>query len=121
MTAISIEKFAGKMNRLGYDAFLQAMRHARGEGNRNVELCHWLFYAVSSQNSDISVTLRELKLDRGRMLKDLDKTMAELRKNVTEVPGISQSLADGLNHAWTYATLFLARPRSAPATCSLRC
>lgn len=106
MTAISIEKFAGKMNRLGYDAFLQAMRHARGEGNRNVELCHWLFYAVSSQNSDISVTLRELKLDRGRMLKDLDKTMAELRKNVTEVPGISQSLADGLNHAWTYATLF---------------
>lgn len=106
MTAISIEKFAGKMNRVGYDAFLQAMRHARGEGNRNVELCHWLFYAVSNQNCDISVTLRELKLDRGRVLKDLDRAMGELRKNVTEVPGIADSLADGLNHAWTYATLF---------------
>ena len=106
MTAISIEKFAGKMNRLGYDAFLQAMRHARGEGNRNVELCHWLFYAISNQNCDISVTLRELGLDRGRVLKDLDRAMAGLRKNVTEVPGIADSLADGLNHAWTYATLF---------------
>ena len=106
MTAISIEKFAGKMNRVGYDAFLQAMRHARGEGNRNVELCHWLFYAVSNQNCDISVTLRELKLDRGRVLKDLDRAMADLRKNVTEVPGIADSLGDGLNHAWTYATLF---------------
>lgn len=106
MTAISIEKFAGKMNRVGYDAFLQAMRHARGEGNRNVELCHWLFYAVSDQNCDISVTLRELKLDRGRVLKDLDKAMAALRKGVTEVPGIADSLGDGLNHAWTYATLF---------------
>ncbi len=42
MTAITIEKFAGKMNRLGYDAFLQAMRQARGDGNRNVELSHWL-------------------------------------------------------------------------------
>lgn len=106
MTAISIEKFAGKMNRVGYDAFLQAMRHARGEGNRNVELCHWLFYAISDQNCDISVTLRELKLDRGRVLKDLDKAMAGLRKGVTEVPGIADSLGDGLNHAWTYATLF---------------
>ena len=26
MTEISIEKFAGKMNRAGYDAFIQAMR-----------------------------------------------------------------------------------------------
>ena len=106
MTAITIEKFAGKMNRVGYDAFLQAMRQARGDGNRNVELCHWLFHALSNQNCDISVTLQELKLDRGRMLKDLDQAMGKLQKNVTETPGISERLSDALNHAWTYATLF---------------
>ena len=106
MTAITIEKFAGKMNRVGYDAFLQAMRQARGDGNRNVELCHWLFHALSNQNCDISVTLQELKLDRGRMLKDLDQAMGKLQKNVTETPGISERLLDALNHAWTYATLF---------------
>ena len=106
MTAITIEKFAGKMNRVGYDAFLQAMRQARGDGNRNVELCHWLFHALSNQNCDISVTLQELKLDRGRMLKDLDQAMGALQKNVTETPGISERLSDALNHAWTYATLF---------------
>ena len=106
MTAITIEKFAGKMNRVGYDAFLQAMRQARGDGNRNVELCHWLFHAISDQNCDISVTLRESGLDRGRVLKDLDRAMGALQKNVTETPGISERLADALNHAWTYATLF---------------
>ncbi|MDQ7774636.1 MAG: type VI secretion system ATPase TssH [Paracoccus aminovorans] len=106
MTAITIEKFAGKMNRLGYEAFLQAMRQARGDGNRNVELSHWLFHAVSQQDGDISVTLRGLGLDRGRMLKDLGRAMDGLQKNVTETPGISERLADGLNHAWTYATLF---------------
>ena len=106
MTAITIEKFAGKMNRVGYDAFLQAMRQARGDGNRNVELCHWLFHAVSNQNCDISVSLRELGLDRGQVLKDLDQAMAGLQKNVTETPGIAERLADALNHAWTYATLF---------------
>ncbi|WP_299193266.1 type VI secretion system ATPase TssH [uncultured Litoreibacter sp.] len=106
MTEISIEKFAGKMNRAGYDAFLQSMRYARGEGNRNVELAHWLFHAVSNQNADISVTLKELGIDRGAVLKSLDKAMAKLQKNVTETPGISESLSDTLNHAWTYASLF---------------
>ncbi|SIS57193.1 type VI secretion system ATPase TssH [Paracoccus saliphilus] len=106
MTAITIEKFAGKMNRVGYDAFLQAMRQARSDGNRNVELCHWLFHAISNQNCDISITLREAKLDRARILKDLDGAAAALQKNVTETPGISERLADALNHAWTYASLF---------------
>ncbi len=106
MTEITIEKYAGKMNRAGYDAFLQGMRHARTERNRYVDLCHWLFHSVSNQNADISVTLRELGLDRGRVLKDLDKAMAALDKNVTETPGISEHLSDALNHAWTYATLF---------------
>ncbi|AUH64908.1 type VI secretion system ATPase TssH [Paracoccus zhejiangensis] len=106
MTEISIEKFAGKMNRAGYDAFIQAMRHARGEGNRNVELAHWLFHALSNQDCDISVTLRELGLDRGKALQEADRAMAALKKGVTETPGISDTLGDALNHAWTYATLF---------------
>jgi type VI secretion system protein VasG len=106
MTEISIERYAGKMNRLGYDAFLQAMRHARNERNRQVDLRHWLFHAVSNQHSDISVTLRALNLDRGRVLKDLDAAIDALDKNVTQDPMISEHLSDALNHAWTYATLF---------------
>ncbi|MGH1369535.1 MAG: type VI secretion system ATPase TssH [Maritimibacter sp.] len=106
MPEITIEKYAGKMNRAGYDAFLQGMRHARQERNRYVDLVHWLFHSVSNQKADISVTLRELGLDRGRVLKDLDQSMGALDKNVTESPGISENLSDALNHAWTYATLF---------------
>ncbi|MDC0659443.1 type VI secretion system ATPase TssH [Leisingera sp. SS27] len=106
MTEITIEKYAGKMNRAGYDAFLQGMRQARSARNRYVDLSHWLFHSVSNQNADISVTLRQLDLDRTRMLKDLSAAMDRLDKNVTETPGISDHLSDALNHAWTYATLF---------------
>ena len=106
MTDISIEKYAGKMNRAGYDAFLQAMRHARNERNRHVDISHFLFHALSNQNADLAVTFRALGLDRGVALKDLDRAMAALDKNVTETPGISETLSDALNHAWTYATLF---------------
>ena len=106
MTEISIEKYAGKMNRAGYDAFLQGMRHSRKERNRYVDVPHWLFHAVSNQESDVTVTLRELGIDRGRVLKDLDQALAALDKNITESPDISQHLSDALTHAWTYATLF---------------
>ncbi|MFQ6549983.1 type VI secretion system ATPase TssH [Aestuariibius sp. 2305UL40-4] len=106
MTDISIETYAGKMNRTGYDAFLKAMRHARSEGNRNVGLPHFIFHALSDKDSDLSITLRELQIDRARVLKDADAAIAALSKNVTETPGISENLADALNHAWTYATLF---------------
>ncbi|MEJ6403000.1 type VI secretion system ATPase TssH [Yoonia sp. 2307UL14-13] len=106
MAEINIEKYAGKMNRLGYDAFLKAMRQARSEKNRNVGTAHWLFHIVSDQKSDISCTLRELDLDRGTVLKDLIAAIDKLDKNVTETPGIAEGLSDTLNHAWTYATLF---------------
>ncbi len=108
MAEINIEKYAGKMNRLGYDAFLKAMRQARSEKNRNVGTPQFLFHLVSDQNSDISCTLRELGLDRGRVLKDLIAAIDKLDKNVTETPGISEGLSDTLNHAWTYATLFFS-------------
>ncbi len=108
MAEINIEKYAGKMNRLGYDAFLKAMRQARSEKHRNIGTAHWLFHVVSDQNSDISCTLKELGLDRGRVLKDLIAAIDNLDKNVTETPGIAEGLSDTLNHAWTYATLFFS-------------
>jgi len=31
---ISVESVTGKLNRVGYDAFIQALRQAKGAGNR---------------------------------------------------------------------------------------
>ena len=37
MADISLEAVTGKLNRVGYDTFLQALRQAKGAGNRNVD------------------------------------------------------------------------------------
>ena len=108
MTEITIEKYAGKMNRAGYDAFIQGMRHARSQRNRYVDLPHWLFHVISNKNSDISQTLTQAGIDRGRVLKDVGEAMDALDKNVTETPGISENLGAMLNNAWVYATLFFS-------------
>jgi type VI secretion system protein VasG len=105
MTGIEIESYALKMNQAGYNAFIQGMRQARGDRNRHIDLCHWLWPVVSNKNSDVSVTLNALGLNRGQVLKDLQNTLAKLDKNVTETPAISEQFIDSLKHAWTYATL----------------
>ncbi len=105
MSEISLETVAGKLNRVGYDAFMKALRHAKGEGNRHVELAHWLYHLLSNEKSDIAVTLRQMGVDRGRVMADLEKTIAGFKRNVTEMPGISGHLADALDRGWHYATL----------------
>jgi type VI secretion system protein VasG len=105
MADISLETVAGKLNRLGYDAFLQSLRHARSEGNRNVELSHWMFHIVSNPKSDISLTVQHFQLDRARLLRDLTTVIDGLRKNATEMPAISDQLTEILDRGWHYATL----------------
>ena len=105
MTDISLETVAGKLNRVGYDAFVQAMRHAKSEGNRNIELAHWLFHIVNNEKSDISVYLIQSGGDRARLLSDLQRAIDGLRKGVTEMPNFSPQLIDLLDRGWHYATL----------------
>ncbi len=40
---ISVESVAGKLNRVGYEAFILGLRQAKTAGNRNIELGHWIF------------------------------------------------------------------------------
>ena len=48
MADISLEAVAGKLNRVGYEAFFKALRQAKGAGNRNVELAHWLAHILQA-------------------------------------------------------------------------
>ena len=56
MNDISLETVTGKLNRVGYDAFMQSLRHAKNAGNRNLELAHWLYHIIGNDRSDISLT-----------------------------------------------------------------
>ncbi len=105
MSDISLETVAGKLNRVGYDAFLQSLRHAKTEGNRHVELSHWLFHVIAQGRSDVVMTLDHFNCDRGRIGKDMTDLINGMKKNVTEMPGISPQMTDMLDRGWHYATL----------------
>ena len=106
MSDISLEAVTGKLNRVGYEAFFQALRHAKSAGNRNVELAHWLFHILQKEQTDLSLTLDRYKVDRSKLLSDIGRAVDGLRKNETEMPGVSTAIADLLDRGWHYATLF---------------
>jgi type VI secretion system protein VasG len=102
---ISVESVAGKLNRVGYEAFIQALRQAKSAGNRNVELAHWLLHLLQKDRADLAITADHFKLDRARMIADATRAVSGLKKNETEMPGISTQVADALDRGWHYATL----------------
>ncbi|PZU85295.1 MAG: type VI secretion system ATPase TssH [Chelatococcus sp.] len=106
MADISLEAVTGKLNRIGYDTFLQALRQAKGAGNRNVELAHWLVQMLQGGANDLTLTADHYKLDRAKLLMDLGSVVEGFRRNETEMPGIANSIVDILDRGWHYATLF---------------
>ena len=106
MADINLEAVAGKLNRIGYEALFKALRQAKGAGNRNVELAHWLVHVLQDERTDIALTADHFKLDRSRLLTDINSAIAGFRKNETEMPTVSNTVMDLLDRGWHYATLF---------------
>jgi type VI secretion system protein VasG len=102
---ISIEAVAGKLNRIGYESFLQGLRQAKSAGNRNLELAHWLIHILQKDRTDLALTADHFKLDRAKLMADAVAVANGFRKNETEMPGISNQVADALDRGWHYATL----------------
>lgn len=105
MTDISLETVTGKLNRVGYDTLFRAMRMARGAGNANVELAHWLHHLLAEEGTDLSLSLDHARIDRARLLSDIGRALSGLRRGQTEMPGISAGIVDLLDRGWHHATL----------------
>jgi type VI secretion system protein VasG len=106
MAEISLETVAGKLNRIGYEAFFKALRQAKGAGNRHVELAHWLAQILQTENSDIGATADYFKLDRTVLTMDINAVVNAFRTNETEMPAVSNVVIDLFDRGWHYATLF---------------
>ena len=102
---ISVEQVAGKLNRVGYESFIQGLRQAKSAGNRNVELAHWFLHLLQKERTDLALTADKFNLSRAKMLTDVTAVANGFRRNETEMPGISGQVADALDRGWHYATL----------------
>ncbi len=85
MADINLEAVAGQAQPHRLRSLVQALRQAKGAGNRNVELAHWLVHLLQGERTDISLTADYFKLDRNKLLMDVNAAIAGFRKNETEM------------------------------------
>ncbi len=105
MAEVSLETFTGKLNRVGHDAFFKALRQAKAARNSHVELVHWLHQILQLGGTDLDLIADHFKLDRERLLTSTLRVIEGLERNRTELSGIGESLFEGLDRGWHYATL----------------
>ena len=94
------------------------MRQAKSAGNRNLELAHWLLHILQKDRTDLALTADHFKLDRAKLLADATAAVNGFRKNETEMPGISNPVADFSTAGGTMRRFCSARPRFAPVISS---
>lgn len=105
MLEVTYEVILGKLNRVCHETLVRARRQARSEGHANVELAHWLAHLLQTEGSDIALTFDAMKVDRGRVLADLERAIGEFPRGRTASPAMSEAIDEIFKDAWYIATL----------------
>ncbi|WP_305985406.1 type VI secretion system ATPase TssH [Roseibium sp. MMSF_3544] len=105
MSDILVETVANKLTTVSYDCLEKAMRLTKSSGHRHLEILHWLYYLARDENTDFIHILRHFGIDVGEVHGDLQKAIAELKINQTELPSMAAPFQEALERAWFEGTL----------------
>src|SRR3954452_7302495 len=105
MSEISRAALFGKLNSLGYKAIEAAAVICKLRGKPHVEMAHWLFQILQSQDSDFHSIVRHYEVDPARLAADLTRSLDALPRGATSISDFSPHIDDAVERGWVYGTL----------------
>ncbi|HJY75435.1 MAG TPA: type VI secretion system ATPase TssH, partial [Burkholderiales bacterium] len=105
MSEISRAALFGKLNSLGYKAIEAATVFCKLRGNPHVEMAHWLFQILQSQDSDFHRIVRHYEADPARLAADLTRSLDALPRGATSISDFSPHIDEAVERGWVYGTL----------------
>ncbi|HEV8110810.1 MAG TPA: type VI secretion system ATPase TssH [Burkholderiales bacterium] len=105
MSEISRAALFGKLNSLGYKAIEAATVFCKLRGNPHVEMAHWLFQILQSQDSDFHRIVRHYEIDPARLAADLTRSLDALPRGATSISDFSSHIDEAVERGWVYGTL----------------
>lgn len=131
MTDISRRALFGKLNPLAYKAVEGATVFCKLRGNPKVELQHWLYQILNTQDSDLHRLVRHYGLDAAQLSRDMIAALDRLPGGANAVTDLSIFVENAVERGWVYATLLLGEMQvrsghvllacSRPRGCGRRC
>ena len=105
MAEISRAALFGKLNPIAYKAIEGATVFCKLRGNPYVELQHWLFQILQTQDSDLHRLTKHYGLDASVLVADLQNALDRLPRGASSVTDLSSFVEDSVERAWVYGSL----------------
>ncbi|MEO8058167.1 MAG: type VI secretion system ATPase TssH [Burkholderiales bacterium] len=105
MAEISRTALFGKLNPLSYKAIEGAFVFCKLRGNPFVELQHWLFQILQTQDSDLHRLVKHYGIDPSVLVTDLQNSLDRLPRGAASVSDLSSFVEDAVERAWVYGSL----------------
>ena len=105
MAEISRTALFGKLNPLAYKAIEGATVFCKMRGNPYVELQHWLYQILHTQDSDLHRIVRHFNLDTAALAADMTQALDRLPRGASSISDISQFIDTAVERGWVYGSL----------------
>ncbi|HEV7914777.1 MAG TPA: type VI secretion system ATPase TssH [Albitalea sp.] len=105
MLEISRTALFGKLNPLAYKAIEGATVFCKLRGNSYVELQHWLYQILNTQDSDLHRIVKQYGLDASALSADLMASLDRLPRGASSLTDLSSFVCDAVERAWVYGSL----------------
>jgi len=105
MAEISRSALFGKLNPIAYKAIEGATVFCKLRGNPYVELQHWLFQILQTQDSDLHRLAKHYGMDASNLVADLQTSLDRLPRGASSVTDLSSFVEDAVERAWVYGSL----------------
>ncbi|HEY1392420.1 MAG TPA: type VI secretion system ATPase TssH, partial [Methylibium sp.] len=108
MSEISRTALFGKLNALGYKAIEGATVFCKLRGNPYVELQHWIYQILNTQDSDLHRIVKHYGLDASVLAGDLTASLDRLPRGASSVTDLSSWVENAVERGWVYGSLMFS-------------
>ena len=105
MLEISRTALFGKLDPLAYKAVEGATVFCKLRGNPYVELQHWLYQILNTQDSDLHRILKHSAVDTSVLASDLTAALDRLPRGASSVTDLSSWVENAVERGWVYGSL----------------
>jgi type VI secretion system protein VasG len=110
MITIDLKSLVGKLNEPTRLALEGAAGLCLSRTHYNVEIEHWLLKLLEISGSDIGAVLDKFSIDIGKLVRDLNKELDQIKSGNTRAPALSPTVVDVAKNAWLLASVDYGHP-----------
>ena len=121
MISVNLKSLVAKLNPTCYQTLEAAAGFCLTRTNYNVEIEHWLFKLLETDNTDFAAILRHYGVDTARLQRDLTTSIDRLKTGNARSPVLSPQVVELAQDAWIIGSIDFgsALTRSSHVLCAM--